>query len=220
MRRRARREDGYVIVLVMTVMTLTLALVGVAATQALRTTDTSLRDVHQRQALQAAETGIDAAAYRMDALSVDLRTVLNLSNQCVATASGALTFLNVGGFCPDVTESLGNGVSYRYSVGPVTDVRVPPTCPLVALVTCTINHTLRRTIVSTGMAGRACPNGPGCVKRRLMVKHTTTAQDTTLLPLVGLRALQDLSLQIYSRQTGSFVECRTNPTGAAPDSGC
>jgi hypothetical protein len=214
-------ERGFVMGLLVMILALALMLLAVAATQAIRTTDTANRDRYSRQAVQAAEAGLDTAVYRADALSVDLRTVLNVSNQCVAETGGLLTFLNVGGWCPVVDEDLGNDISYSYRVSPVTHVAVPPTCPLLALVTCTVNHTLRRTVVSTGMAGPGCPNGSSCVKRRLMAKYTTSAQTTTLLPLLGLRILQNLSLQLYQRQTSSFTECsKAAAAGADPDNGC
>jgi hypothetical protein len=220
-RRLVRDERGFVMGLMVMILALALLLLSVAATQAIRTTDTANRDLNQRQALQAAEAGMDTAMYRADALSVDLRTILNVGAQCVAETGGALSFLPVGGWCPAVAENLGNGISYSYRVSPVAHVPSPAGCPLIALVQCTVNHSLRRTIVSTGMAGRGCPNGDGCIKRRLMAKYSTTAQTTTLLPLLGLRILQNLNLQLYQRQASSFTECSKAPAaGQDPDNGC
>jgi hypothetical protein len=114
------------------VLTLALMLGGAAVLQATVTTDTAQRDVNGHKAMQAAEAGLDMAQYRMNTLSLDLRSLLdlspplnltqNLKTQCVAQVSGQLAIreLSAGQWCgASETEALGNGASFTYEISPV-----------------------------------------------------------------------------------------------------
>lgn len=187
MRRQLHRsEAGIALPLVTLVLSLVLSLGAVAVTQAITAADTANRDVLVRKASQASQAGLDTAAYRMNALSLDLSSLLDitrggnpLKKQClVSTGSvigiGALS--NLGSWCPiSEPEPLGNGAWFQYQISPVAKVSTGSqqdrnqcyrllslaTCgPLLALplykVDGLTNLDLSREIVAIGKAGPDC----------------------------------------------------------------
>ena len=225
--RDLRSESGFIVPAVIGVLVIALIFLAVAATAALRTTDTTHRDVWSRQALQAADAGIDLAARRANSASVDLRQVTsgNVSSECVVRTGSLLGILTLGGvgWCQAVDESLGTGISFSYRVSSLIDVRttISGTCGAVNL-NCVVDHSLSRKVVSTGMAGPGCPSGDRCVKRRVMARFaSTTPSRTRVTSVLGVNVLGSLNLQLYGRQAGSYRECTvTPPTPSDPASGC
>jgi hypothetical protein len=216
---RLRSESGFVVPVVVGVLALSLILVGVTAAIALRTTDTAQRDVWSRQALQAADSGLDVAIRRANSASVDLRQVvnLNLTDQCVVSTNAVLGFLSLGtnGWCPAVDVDLGNGQSFSYYVGSLVDTRTTTTASCPVLNVCT-NHLLQRKVVSVGMAGPGCPTGNRCVKRRVLARYSGAGRTNVLLGLLGT-----LSIQLYAREPGTFRECPSAATTPSdPASNC
>jgi hypothetical protein len=228
LRNRLGSESGFVVPALVGVLAIALILLSVAATAALRTTDTSHHDVWSRQALQAADAGVDLAARRSNSASLDLRQVLNLNlnAQCVASTDSLLGVVSLGadGWCPPVAESLGTGMSFSYRMSSLLDVRTQSgTCGPVLFLLCVIDHALSRQVVATGMAGPDCPNGTRCVKRRVLARLSSTnpTRTTAVAAIGGLNILGSLNLQLYTRQQGSYRECTvTPPTPSDPASGC
>lgn len=233
MRSRLAAERGFVVPVVLGVLAVALILVAVAAATALRTTDTASRDVWARQALQAADAGVELAVRRSNAASLDLRNVvgsgtgglLNLNSQCVVSTGSLLGIITLGsaGWCPAVAEDLGSGEQFSYRMSSLLDARafVSGVCGLVNL-NCVYDHTLSRKVVSTGMAGPSCPAGPSCVKRRVLARLSSTSPTRTRsTSVLGVNVLGSLNLQLYNRQGDSFRECSaTPPDPADPASGC
>ncbi len=135
MRARFADQRGIALPVVLAAMAVVLALVPVIMTQNISATDTAKRDVYSRQALAAAEAGLDLAEYRANAVSLDARSLLNLQSglgilksQCVAQVSGALSIIELptlGEWCPEsASESLGNGSSFRYRISPPAALNV------------------------------------------------------------------------------------------------
>ncbi|MEA2346901.1 MAG: hypothetical protein QOG62_688 [Thermoleophilaceae bacterium] len=128
--RRLHDESGVALPIVAMVLALILTLGSVAFSQAIDATNTASRDLLARKASQAAQAGIDEAAYRMNALSLDLSSLLDittggnpLKNQCVITTGGVLgisALSDLGSWCPVSTpEPLGNGSYFQYQISPV-----------------------------------------------------------------------------------------------------
>ena len=127
---RLREESGIALPVVTLILAMILALGSVAVSQALTATDTANRDVLARKADQAAQAGLDAAAYRMNALSLDLSSLLDittsgnpLKKQCVINTGAVLgisALSDLGTWCPISTpEPLGNGSWFQYQISPV-----------------------------------------------------------------------------------------------------
>jgi hypothetical protein len=120
-----------------------------------------------KRSLAAVDAGIDTAIYR-------LNTIQPSSTQCV-TVSGSgqnaqLTVTNsTNGWCPEVTEDLGDGESFAYRMS------------TAASVSFNGQNLLQRKIVSTGSA----LNGATPVKRRTLSVVTANTGN----PLVGNYAL-------------------------------
>jgi Tfp pilus assembly protein PilX len=131
-------------------MVLGLLVVGFL-TVALRANEASVQDRSSKDALAAAEAGLEMAIYR-----------LNMLNQSApANAANCLTITWVvptDGRCPARTESLGNGAQFSYHVTPATPAGTAGCVTLPGLTT----STLDRCITSTGMV-----NG---VRRRLQTR--------------------------------------------------
>lgn len=128
------------------------------------------RDRGTKRAVQAADAGLSAAIFRMNRLkTTDSATQI----QCAASSSGNASVVTVAksaGWCPAVTESIGNGETYSYVVSAASSVTGAQT-------------TLDRTIVATGTV-----NG---VTRRVAVKASLLQGaplfgDATMISLSGL----------------------------------
>jgi hypothetical protein len=161
---RLRDEQGFALPVVLAIMVVALLLLVAMMSQNISATDTAKRDTYQRQALQAAEAGLDLAEYRANALSLDASSLLKLQNglgvlptQCVVQVSGALSVIQlptIGQWCDDSTsEAMGNGASYSYRISPPASlnvtlnpsgdlVRCQDVVGLLSVLTCTLNGLL------------------------------------------------------------------------------
>ncbi len=109
-------EEGIALVLSIMVMMVVGALAGVAAASALEASDQSTQDRKVKQAISAADAGMDVSLYRLNKFA----TLLTDTVQCVVAApvTGALNGAVVlpDGWCPTQTEELGAGASFSYRV--------------------------------------------------------------------------------------------------------
>lgn len=176
LRRRHREEGGFALVAAIVVLGIVLLLAAAGATMALTTTNTSTRDVRSKQALQAAQAGMDVAVFRMNALSLDLSNLLGLTSiasaasnpdgilgalglQCVADTDvglglGALLGSGSGpdgARCPATHEDLGNGASFTYQVSPLVHVQLLSSGGTNSGLPLDVR--LKRVIVASGTAG-------------------------------------------------------------------
>src|SRR5436305_8406185 len=108
MRPRAQRpledESGSAVVLALTVLLITLALIGVAATVAIDTNTFSNRDSNAKAALEAADAGARAAVYRLNADKPG-------ANGCPTTPA---SLAGANGLCAQAgPEALGNGATFK-----------------------------------------------------------------------------------------------------------
>jgi hypothetical protein len=142
-----------------------LLLSGAAGTAAISAMGQSGHDRSTKRAVAAADAGLETALYRLNKLKP-------AALMCVAIGVPTLTLQNAGsnGWCPPVTEDLGDGASYTYRVSAGTTINITGQGPL-----------LQRKIVSTGTA-----NG---VSRRAMI----TAGSLTGVSVFGGNAVTSLT---------------------------
>jgi hypothetical protein len=105
---RARDEQGAAMVIAMIVLMITGMLVAVAVSTAVQTNGSTRRDANKKNALEAAEAGLQIANYRLNMLRPD-------DAHCVgdAVASADST-----GSCASSSYTLGNGSTYQYYTTP------------------------------------------------------------------------------------------------------
>lgn len=110
-RERAGDESGFAIVLALSVLAITLVLGAVAAAVAIHTNSFSNRDTRGKAAVEAADAGVRAALFRLNAEKPD-------SNSCPTSPP---PFAAVGAGAPSATlcaqdgpETLGNGATFKY----------------------------------------------------------------------------------------------------------
>jgi hypothetical protein len=212
LRRRLAAEDGYVVAVTAMMLAIGLLLATAAAIHGVATTDTAIRDLRERQAMAAAQAGLDTAVHRLNMLSTDARVALGVpvAQQCLVNVGNQLNVGNlVGSTCPPISGDLGNRESYSYVVNAL------PTLPAPCLLTCTQTISLDRRIVVTGSVG--CP-GSGCVQRRIAADVHAQITRRYLLSL-GVTLLNSASLTLFT--PGGRVECTAQPpVPSNPFSGC
>jgi Tfp pilus assembly protein PilX len=132
------REHGFVLPTAMAMLFIIGVLVAVTAGVALTANSEAGRDQRAKQALAAADSGVRAAAYRINVLEPG-------PLQCVkadpTTGDLSLGWVAVDGWCLAQTENLANGASYSYRVSSPEDVVING------------QYQAQRKIVSTGIAG-------------------------------------------------------------------
>ena len=109
LRKRLACDRGVALPVTVSVMFMVAGLATVTARAAITSDHQSLRDRNVKQAIQAANAGLEAAMYRTNLMQPG-------SLQCALrnASSGNLTVAGVGGdgWCAEQTEDLGNGQSY------------------------------------------------------------------------------------------------------------
>jgi Tfp pilus assembly protein PilX len=102
-------ERGFALLAALMTMVIVAVLAGGAVTMALDTNTQAHTNVKQKQALEAAEAGLQVALYRINML-------LPSAGNCVGNAVSAPS---ANGTCASSLTSLGNGTSYQYFTTPV-----------------------------------------------------------------------------------------------------
>ncbi len=114
--RTSHSEEGVALVLSIMVLMVSGALAAVAAGSALEATDNSRQDRKVKQAIAAADAGMDVALYRLNKFA----GLLDPSVQCVVSnpPTGILTaeVVQLDGWCRSQTEEMGDGASFTYQV--------------------------------------------------------------------------------------------------------
>ena len=108
LRARLRDESGVAMIVAMSTLLITSLLTAAAATLALDTNQVTRTTSAQKQALEAAEAGLQVALYRYNMLQP-------AAANCVGDAVGAPA---ADGACESSLVTLGNGATYRYYTTP------------------------------------------------------------------------------------------------------
>jgi hypothetical protein len=106
---RLRDERGFAMIIAVMVLLITTVLAGAAVTVAIQNNQFSRQDVNRKNALEAAEAGLQVAVYRLNMLRPD-------DTHCVGDAVGSP---DSTGTCPSSVSTLGNGSAYNYYTTPV-----------------------------------------------------------------------------------------------------
>ncbi len=109
LRKSARDESGMVMIVALIVLLIVGALAAAALSVAVQTNGSARQDVNRKNALEAAEAGLQVANYRLNMLAP-------AASQCVTTV---VAQPDASGYCKSQGESLGNGAGYSYVTSPV-----------------------------------------------------------------------------------------------------
>lgn len=167
--RLLRSEAGIALPVVMASLAIVSILSGVVATSAWNLSGTSNKDKSSKQALAAAEAGLQAARYRIALRGQD-------PAKCVTNGPAALDANNE---CPGYSESLGNGGRYEYWATPVLG-------PASACAGPYLPGETQRCITSLGTA-----NG---VERRLQARVASKPAGPPILPIRGITGLRGMAI--------------------------
>jgi len=177
------------------VLLITLVISAAVATQAFQTSSKSNRDPLSVGAIQAADTGVETALYRLNALSATLSNPANSSTPCVVAGAGSgpgtiaglslQPTTTVGGatWCPQsASQSIGNEESFTYRMtSPLASGSEPGGVTVV---------TPASRIVATGTA----TNGPGTRSVVARVLEATQAFNPGQVAQNGLVAQQSVTV--------------------------
>jgi Tfp pilus assembly protein PilX/cytoskeletal protein CcmA (bactofilin family) len=105
-KRRLTGQAGFVLPTAIIVLLILTALVGAAITVAAQTSTSTTRDDNTKAALEAAEAGLQTAAYRLSKLEPKTTECITGTEKAIPTSGG---YCNSGG-----SESLGNGATFQY----------------------------------------------------------------------------------------------------------
>src|SRR5438477_12357713 len=100
--RMMAEESGIAMVMAITVLTIVTGIVAAAVAVAVQTNGSTRRDADKKNALEAAEAGLQVANYRINMLQPD-------GTHCVGDG---VTAGNALGMCASTTATLGNGATY------------------------------------------------------------------------------------------------------------
>ena len=174
-----RSERGIALPATLAVLFMVAGLATMTAKAAITSDHQSLRDRNVKQALQAANAGIEAAMYRTNLMQPG-------SLQCAFKnpANGALTVssLQGDGWCAAQSEDLGNGTSYTMQISGAQALHANG------------QALSRRTIVSTGAA-----NG---VRRRLRLQANAATGEPVFPQGYATVSLEGLTLPNSVRVVG------------------
>jgi type II secretory pathway pseudopilin PulG len=98
-------QSGFALPAAIMVMLIVLLLSAAAVAVSVRSSTSTTRDDNVKAALEAAETGLHVATYRLAMIPLE-------GKQCVK--NGAAEGPKEGKYCKDTTEALGNGATFTY----------------------------------------------------------------------------------------------------------
>src|SRR5579875_1350589 len=108
-RARLAQERGVALVAALSALLVILLLSAAAAAVSMQTNHYANRDYHNKNALEAAEAGLQVALYRLNMLQP-------ADGNCIGDAVASP---GTDGWCQSSTTTLGNGSSYQYYTTPV-----------------------------------------------------------------------------------------------------
>jgi Tfp pilus assembly protein PilX len=104
-----RDESGMAMIIALSALLIVGVLAAAALAISVQTNGSTRSDVNRKQAMEAAEAGLQVANYRLNMLAP-------ASGQCVTTVVASP---DSSGYCQGPTEALGNGATYSYVTSPV-----------------------------------------------------------------------------------------------------
>ncbi len=168
--RRLSDETGFALIAALATVLITAVLASAAVAVAVQTSGFSNRDVRGKNALEAAEAGLQVALYRINMLEPS-------NSNCVGDAVSAPPS---SGWCASSSTTLGNGSSYQYFTTPALGTGA--TC-VGNVVSNTLGVT-NRCITAVGMA-----NG---IVARSQIRVAAFAAEP-LFPVAGITGLTGIT---------------------------
>ena len=222
-----------IVLLVLLLLALASTLAAISSSQSAQTNGNAIR------AQQAADAGLRVALYEYNSLAVDSAALFTQNNGLVdgvcyagssaGPATPALAAVTGGTpqWCPAVTNSLGDGVSYSYVISPANQTVGSPPGVCLLILCLTIGEkgsTITRTVVSSGTAG----NQTRVAEEKAQM--TGVSQLQCLIFALGIcitlgPAVQHVTVtQYYQPVSGSYRQCSaaaaTVASGTDPTSYC
>ncbi|HWF36759.1 MAG TPA: hypothetical protein VG295_15365 [Solirubrobacteraceae bacterium] len=151
-------------------------LLAAAITVGMQTLGSSRADAYRKSALEAAEAGLQIAAYRLNMLDP-----ANASSQPTKCVGDAVASPDSTGTCASSVTTLGNGSTYQYWTTPV--LGTGDTC--VGLTLTSSDSIAQRCVTATGTAN-------GIVERSQVRVAAFTA--APFFPVAGVTGLKSVSL--------------------------
>lgn len=136
---RLRAEEGVAIASVISLLAIGLLLASAAAVAAMTTMRASVRDHDAKQALAAADAGVEQALFRQNQMLTDETLCVVEDAQLGELVTVTLDVNADSGYCPAVAGSVG-AAEFSYKVKPPS------------FTDATLRHRRRWTVVSTGTA--------------------------------------------------------------------
>jgi type II secretory pathway pseudopilin PulG len=138
-RRRLTDEIGFILPTAMVALLILTVLIGAAITVAAQTSTSTTRDNNTKAALEAAEAGLQAAAYRL--------TKLEPAKTACITSTATLTPVSIN-YCASSEETLGNGAKFEY--WDTTELTAGQACTGTAVTVPTGSTLTQRCVTSVG----------------------------------------------------------------------
>jgi hypothetical protein len=229
----------------MIVLMVLLLLVAASTLAAISSSESAQTNLNSVRAQQAADAGLRVALYEYNALAVDVGAMFTQNNGpvdgvCYAGSSAGpgtptLAALTAGSpqWCPAVTNSLGDGVSYSYVVSPANQtIGTPPAACLLVVLCLSFGEkgsTVVRTVVATGTAG----NETRVAEEKAQMTGVSQLKCTVfalglcvnLTPLDFGSTIEHVTVSTYYQPvSGSYRQCSpaaaSVPSGTDPTSYC
>ena len=157
-------ENGIILPTVLAMLLIALLLASVAATLAIQTKHLTSRDSSSKSAVEAANAGLRAAVYRLNAYQPSANYCPDQPQTAVGSGAPKPTLCAPDG--PDVTQGLGNGATFSYWVSRAMQSGDTCTGPSVSNA---VNGVVQRCITSIGTA-----NGVSARVQERVAAYTST----------------------------------------------
>jgi Tfp pilus assembly protein PilX len=186
---RLGSEDGVAMIIAMIVLLIMSGLVTAAVATSTQTNGSTRRDAFKKNALEAAEAGLQIATYRLNMLRPD-------NSHCVGDAAA---LPDSTGWCASSSYTLGNGSTYQYYTTPV----LSSTGTCVGLTVSDTTNISNRCITAIGTT-----NG---ITARSQIRVAAFGA-VPLFPVPGITGLNGLT-DGDSAQVGGTEASNKNVTG-------
>ena len=167
-------QRGFALPTAIMVLFIVLTLSATAVAVSVQSSTSTTRDDNVKAALEAAETGVNVATYRLAMIAAK-------PGECVGAATAGKPQAPVEGYCKDATESLGNHATFTYWTTPV--LGEPSKCTGASVRT-------EEAVDQRCVTGEGKVNG---IARRVQVR-VAGASSAPLFPIHGAVGLSKVTI--------------------------
>jgi hypothetical protein len=191
---RLLAQCGFALPVAIMVLFIVLTLSAAAVAISVQSSSSTTRDDNVKAALEAAETGVNVATYRLAMIALN-------PGQCVGAATSGKPEAPVEGYCKDATETLGNHATFTYWTTPV--LSEPAKCTGASVRT-------EEAVDQRCVTGEGEVNG---IARRVQVR-VAAASSAPLFPVHGAVGLSKITIS-----GGAHVKALVGTNGTLTTSG-